>query len=86
MLFWGQKERINSWMIPLRFSTKHKAKHGWKLYKDNTLIERVDNVYHYCPSVWILGDVNPWFEGVHCWRIRIMNPKKGWVSIGVCNM
>ena len=34
---------------------------------------------------WILADTDPWFTGIHCWRIQLKNPNKGWFSIGVAN-
>ena len=34
---------------------------------------------------WILADIVPWFEGIHCWRIQLNNRNKGRISVGVTN-
>ena len=65
----------------LRFSDEYKSS-GWKLSDDNTLCERVRGPDE--PN-WILADIDPWFKGIHCWRIQLTNPNKAWFSIGVHN-
>ena len=78
-------------MTVLKFSTKYKSKHGWKLSNDNTMVERIKagglatQTEDYNLKKWILADTDPWFDGVHCWRIQLKNPNKGWWSIGVAN-
>ena len=77
----------------LRFSDKYQSQHGWELSEDNTLVERimapVNEDFPEWEQVgvkkWILADTDPWFNGIHCWRIQINNPSKGWFSIGVAN-
>ena len=78
------------WRMPfLRFSNKYKSKYGWKLSDDNTMVERIlvgKNEREDLKFVkWILADTDPWFDGIHCWRIKIINPNKGWFLIGVSN-
>merc|ERR1712228_644088 len=66
------------------FSTTYKSKQGWKLSDDNQTVTRIaigGNPWEI--KKWILADTDILFEGVHCWRIQIINPKKGWLSIGV---
>ena len=62
---------------------------GWELSHDNTMVERIMVGVDYRGdrsfTKWILADTDPWFEGVHCWRMQIKNPNKGWFSIGVAN-
>ena len=71
-------------MTVLRFSDKYKSAAGWRLSDDNTKVERIaTNRSH--SKVWILADNDPWFKGIHCWRIKLKNPNKGWFAIGVCN-
>lgn len=66
----------------MRFDRNYKSKRGWDLSDDDTLLTRRDSKEGATENVWILGDVEPFRDGVHCWRIQIKNPNKGWASIG----
>ena len=66
------------------FSTTYRSQVGWKLLDRNRLLKRVhvkDDDYR--KTKWILADTPPMISGVHCWRIQLKNPKKGWLSVGV---
>ena len=45
-----------------------------------------DNRYReiYQNYKWILLDIQPIINDIHCWRIHIRNPNKGLIVIGVC--
>lgn len=67
----------------LKFSTKWKSSTGWELSDDNRCAKRVisphkDGYRH------ILADTEPVFNGEHCWRVKVNNPKCGWIVWGVC--
>lgn len=74
----------------LKWSEQYRTKDAMKLSDDSRCVTRAQmKVQGY---QWILCDVDPVFEGVHCWRLMQRNPTKsstksardvGWVNYGV---
>eukprot|EP01083_Nonionella_stella_P007680 22104_1 len=76
----------------MQFSTVYQSSHGWELSDDCRCVTRIatgkdsaSDRDDWTKKKWILGDIEPIFEGKTCWRIQLKNPEKGWFSIGVSN-
>ena len=83
-----------------KFSKIYKSGDGWRFYDGNTCIKRkkvatmlsddhddIDTDREedtYQNYKWILLDISPIINDIHCWRIYIRNPNKGLIVIGVC--
>eukprot|EP01084_Bolivina_argentea_P042160 77770_1 len=67
----------------LTFSSKYKSDDGWKFSDHNRCIERLKGD-HSAAYRWILADIEPVFEGIHCWRVNAKHKEEGgWVVYGV---
>merc|ERR1711933_46257 len=56
-------------------------RHGLVLSDNNKKVKRIDmSGAGYC---WITADTEPVFEGKQCWRLKVYNPRKGWMCWGV---
>ena len=78
LVFYFEKYRI------LKFSTKWKSETGWKLSDDNKCVQRVPSSVVKDGYRHILVDTEPVFNGEQCWRVKVNNPKCGWIVWGIC--
>ena len=62
----------------LKFNDQFIAETGIELSDDNKCVTRVKGSYHRS----IMADVEPVFEGIHCWRAQVKNPRT-WVMFGI---
>ena len=75
MVDYFDKSKILAW------STKYINVSGLKLSDNNRKVERIKaSNSGYC---WVTADTEPVFEGKHCWRLKIDNPRNGWMCYGV---
>lgn len=58
----------------VKFSTIYLTEDAFILSDDNKCCKRIDGAHAY-----ILADCNPVFEGIHCWRVQVINPEKDWI-------
>eukprot|EP01084_Bolivina_argentea_P259936 438818_1 len=63
----------------LQFSVTHKSKRGIMLDLNNTRATLSDVP----PYQWILCDIEPVTDGIHCFRFQIHNPSKKRMSFGM---
>ena len=63
----------------LRFSDKFISKDGTELRDDNRCaIKSLEFGHNY-----IMADVEPVFNGIHCWRVQVKNPENEWIMFGI---
>ena len=58
----------------LQFSNVYKSTHGFDFFDDRTLLRRVPSPLNEGYK-YILVDNVPVFEGQHCWRVKVKNPR-----------
>lgn len=66
----------------LTFSTEFISDDGIELMDNNKCVMRCDDrgmIWH----TYAMADIEPVSEGVHCWRIKVQNPIKDWIMIGI---
>eukprot|EP01083_Nonionella_stella_P027834 76668_1 len=64
----------------LTFSDTFKSAKGFVFFDDRQCVRKLDN---YPRTTWILSDVEPVYDGIHCWRIFIKNPQQEYLKVGV---
>lgn len=62
----------------LRFSEKYKSDDGIQLIDDRKCAHKVGSRHRY-----VLCDIEPVSEGIHCWRVKVDNPQTNWIMFGV---
>ena len=62
----------------MKFSTKYSTKIEFRLRDNNKCCSKISG-YH----AYILEDCDAVFEGIHLWRIQVINHAKGWISFQV---
>eukprot|EP01083_Nonionella_stella_P258021 882490_1 len=79
-------------LVHLQFSDEWRSNEddrGLELSDNNKCVQRMSVRLHqnhrsYTFFRWIMVDTdNPIYAGIHCWRIKVENPSKGWYSIGL---
>eukprot|EP01084_Bolivina_argentea_P081417 147418_1 len=61
----------------LKFDTKFKREEVTFTYGNTCMAEQTTENRRY---KWALCDITPVKSGIHCWRYKIVNPKKNWFS------
>ena len=75
-IWYHEKYEILTW------SEKYKSEDTLILSDDNKCVTRKmgsENINFQ----WILCDTKPVHSGIHCWRVKQINPNSGWVTFGV---
>ena len=65
----------------LQFDAKYKSETGIILTDDRKCAKREwigRDWYRY-----VMADIEPVREGIHCWRVNVKNPKKGWMMFAI---
>lgn len=71
IIAFGKLEKLKfnaKWMSPDSFTLKHDDTMALKCVKGNR---------------WIMPDIEPVKKGKVCWRVKMINPKKGWFFWGI---
>lgn len=70
----------------LKFSTEYQSEDGLELREDNYVLVRegIPTASYNKYYRWILADMEPVTEGIHCWRVNAKHQKDGgWIVYGV---
>eukprot|EP01084_Bolivina_argentea_P125637 222576_1 len=66
----------------LQWSTIFKSPNGYlKLIDDRKCVQRNDTERYLYE--WIMPDIDPVLNGIHCWRVHVSNPAQSWILFSV---